>query len=214
MRIMKFGRTMDCINVLAQMVVSCEKIVGPNARIAPRHDQVSAPPGAGWCSPKEAAAALASPSAPQDTAVPPPSFSSSSASSSPIEPLPPSAIDLVLTLMRCNPCEVLGSLSPGIGADGRAALIGRVDNSGWAGSTSAVGIVGGKKDGGGLGHRGSKVLLRERHHRDGGGMEISHDDVSNKSDTFRCSLEVAWDKDEGGIFVQRFDMEPNERKPQ
>lgn len=193
------------------MVVSCNSKIGPYARqIAPRHVQVSASPGAGWVRPEEAAAALAPPPTPQDTAVPAPS----SSSSSPIEPLPQSAVDLVLTLMRCNPCEILGSLSPGVGADGRAALVGRVGNSGWAGSTSPVGTARGKKIGGGVGHRGRKVLLRERHHRGGGGMEIRHDDdVSNGSGAFRCSLEVAWDKDEGGIFVQRFDMEPNERRP-
>lgn len=67
--------------------------------------------------------------------------------------------------MRCNPCEVLGSLSPGIGVDGRISLIGQVNNSG----------------------PGAKG--------------------------FRSSVEVAWDKDEGGVFVQRFGMEPDERRP-
>lgn len=115
--------------------------------------------------------------------------------------------------MRCNPCEVLGSLSPGKSTDGRIALVGRVNNSDLAGTNSAVGTTGGKQDDDGVGHRGSKIILRERHHRDGRGMEIRHDDAANGSDTFRCSLEVAWDKNEGGIFVQRFGMEPNERRP-
>lgn len=178
-----------------------------NARITLHRVQVSAPTAAGWCSPEEAAAALASPPTTQDTLSSP-----ASSSSSLLEPLPPSAMGLVLTLMRCNPCEVLGSLSPGIGTDGRVALIGRVDNSGAGRPTSAVGTAGGKTDDGGVACSGSKILLRERHHRDGGGIEVHHDDGVNGRDTFRCSLEVAWDKDVGGVFVQRFGMEPNERK--
>lgn len=30
---------------------------------------------------------------------------------------------------------------------------------------------------------------------------------------FRCSLEVAWDKSAGGVFVQRFGMEMDEKHP-
>lgn len=126
---------------------------------------MSAPTAAGWCSQEEVAAALASPPSPQPPALP--------------QPLPPSAVDVVLALMRCNPCEVLGSLRSGIGTNGRIALIG--DSLGWDG-----------------------------HRREGEGAAIRR---GGGDKAFRCSLEVAWDKDEGGVFVRRFGMEPDDRRP-
>lgn len=206
----RLGLSMDSVRVYVRKSLPCIQKVfeireSPFATATNRNAQVSAPPGAGWLSPEEAAVALSSPQTPQDQVLSP-SSSSSPPSSSLVDSLPPSAIGLVLAMMRCNPCEVLGSLRPGIGTDGRISLIGRVNNSGRVGSASAVDV-------GEAGHRGSKTLLWERHPRDGGGMEIRQDNAPNGSDTFRCSLEVAWDKDEGGIFVQRFGMEPNEVKP-
>lgn len=143
--------------------------------------QVSAPTTAGWLSPDEVTAALTSPPTLQDSLP-----STDAASSSFAEPLPPSAVDLVVTLMRCNPCEVLGSLCRGIDTDGRIALIGRVGNGG-ASQASVVDTGGGRAGG------------------KGGG--------ANDGCAFRCSLEVAWDKDEGGVFVRRFSMERDEKKP-
>ncbi|CAM9245490.1 unnamed protein product [Ectocarpus sp. 12 AP-2014] len=142
---------------------------------------VSAPTTAGWLSPDEVTAALTSPPTLQDSLP-----STAVASSSFAEPLPPSAVDLVIMLMRCNPCEVLGSLCRGIDTDGRIALIGRIENGG-ASQASAVGT--------GVGRAGGK----------GGGV--------NDGCAFRCSLEVAWDKDEGGVFVRRFSMERDEKSP-
>ncbi|CAM9892025.1 unnamed protein product, partial [Ectocarpus fasciculatus] len=142
---------------------------------------VYAPTKAGWFSPDEVAAALTSPPTLQDSLP-----STAAASSSFTEPLPPSAVDLVVTLMRCNPCEVLGSLCLGIDTDGRIALIGRVENGG-ASQASAADTAGGRAGG------------------KGGGV--------NDGCAFRCSLEVAWDKDEGGVFVRRFGMERDETRP-
>ncbi|CAB1098133.1 unnamed protein product [Ectocarpus sp. CCAP 1310/34] len=142
---------------------------------------VFAPTTAGWFSPDEVAAALTSPPTLQDSLP-----STTAASSSFAEPLPPSAVDLVVTLMRCNPCEVLGSLCRGIDTDGRIALIGRVENGG-ASQASAVDTAGGRAGG------------------KGGGV--------NDGCTFRCSLEVAWNKDEGGVFVRRFSMDRDEKRP-
>ncbi|CAM9507860.1 unnamed protein product, partial [Ectocarpus sp. 13 AM-2016] len=106
---------------------------------------VSAPTTAGWFSPDEVTAALTSPPTLQDSLP-----STAATSSSFAEPLPPSAVDLVITLMRCNPCEVLGSLCRGIDTDGRIALIGRIENGG-ASQASAVdtgvGRAGGKGGG-------------------------------------------------------------------
>lgn len=118
---------------------------------------------------------MASPSPLHDTSSP----------SSDVEPLSPSAVELALSLMRCNLCEVLGSLNPGIGTDGRIALIGRINDCGPQprGTSSTRSRIGGTE--GGL-------------HYDG---------------AFRCSLEVAWDKEKGGVFVKRFGMERDERKP-
>lgn len=140
-----------------------------------------APTKDGWFSPDEVAAALTSPPTLQDSLP-----STAASSSSFAEPLPPSAVDLVVTLMRCNPCEVLGSLCRGIDTDGRIALIGRVENGG-ASQASAADTAGGKAGG------------------KGGGV--------NDGCAFRCSLEVAWDKDEGGVFVRRFGMERDETRP-
>lgn len=169
--------------------------------------QVSAPTGGGWFSPEEAATALTSPPPPQETVSSPPS-------SSPAEPLPLSAVDVVLTLMRCNPCEVLGSLSPGIGVDGRIALIGRANRSG-PGPTYAVGATrGGYDNDVGGGYDSGENALRGRHHRGGGETAIRREDrVDGGATGFRCSVEVAWDKDEGGVFVRRFGMESDEKRP-
>lgn len=172
-----------------------------------RRQQVSAPTAHGWFSPEEVEAALASPPRPQETG-------SSLSSSSPPEPLPSSAINLVLKLMRCHPCEVLGSLSPGIGVDGRIALIGRVNNGG-PGPTCAIGTTkGGRDNDDGVGRGSGESHLRERHLRDGEEMSIRREDqVDGGTKEFRCTVEVAWDKDEGGVFVQRFCMEPDEKRP-
>ena len=160
-----------------------------------RRIQVSAPIARGWFSPEEAAAALTSPSGEAAASASPPS--------SPPEPLPPSAVDVVLTLMRCNPCEVLGSLSPGIGVDGRISLIGHGNVSG-PGQTVGT-TEGGKDKNDGVGRGAGESLLRERHRR--------QEEVGGGCKGFRCFVEVAWDKDEGGVFVQRFGMEPDERRP-
>ncbi|CBN80035.1 hypothetical protein Esi_0022_0146 [Ectocarpus siliculosus] len=143
---------------------------------------VSAPTTAGWFSTDEVTAALTSPPTLQDSLP-----TATAASSSFAEPLPPSAVNLVVTLMRCNPCEVLGSLCRGIDTDGRIALIGRVENGGANSQASAIDTSGGRAGG------------------KGGGV--------NDGCAFRCSLEVAWDKDEGGVFVRRFSMERDEKRP-
>lgn len=176
-------------------------------RPASRPTQVSAPTAGGWCSPEEAAAALASPPPPQETASSPPS-------SSPPEPLPPSAVDAVLSLMRCNPCEVLGSLSPAIGVDGRIALIGQINHS-RRDPTCAVGMTkGGKRKDDGVGCGSGESLLEERHHGDGRETATRREARAGGGVAgFRCSVEVAWDKHEGGVFVKRFGMEPDERRP-
>lgn len=168
----------------------------------PRTQVSAAKAAGGWLSPEEAAAALTSPPSQQETASSPPP-------SSPPEPLPPSAVDVVLALMRCNPCEVLGSLSPGIGSDGRIALIGQVNDSGSFGTTR-----GGKGNDDDGGHDTGGSFRQERHHRDGGETVIRREDrLDGGSKGFRCSVEVAWDKEEGGVFVRRFGMEPDERRP-
>lgn len=101
---------------------------------------------------------------------------------------PRSVVELIATLMGCNLCEVLGSLRSGTGTDGRLSLLGRV------GCPPLLG-AGGEGDalGGSRGRSGG-----ERDDRRG---------------TFRCSLEVAWNKDEGGVFVRRFGVERNEKRP-
>ncbi|CAM9409837.1 unnamed protein product, partial [Scytosiphon promiscuus] len=135
---------------------------------------VHAPNATGWLSAAEAAATMASPSSPHEASSP----------SSRVEPLPPSAAELAVALMRCNLCEVLGTLSPGIGTDGRIALMGRMKNSVFQSSraSSTMGWGGGERS------------------------ELSGEGA------FRCSLEVAWDKEQGGVFVKRFGMEPDHRR--
>lgn len=67
------------------------------------------PEGGGWFRPEEVIGGLGNP---QDL-------------SSTLPHLPPSAVNLVVALMGRNLCEVLSSLCPGTGADGRLALVGR-----------------------------------------------------------------------------------------
>lgn len=128
----------------------------------------------GWSSPEEVEAALAS----QPGALQPPSP----------QAVPRSAVDLIGTLMGCNLCEVLGSLRPGTGTDGRLSLIGRVGHHPLLAA-------------GGEGDAFSESRGRSREGRD------------ETRGTFRCSLEVAWNKNEGGVFVRRFDLERNEKRP-
>lgn len=115
--------------------------------------------------------------------------------------------------MRCNPCEVLASLSPGIGVDGRISLIGQVNNIHGPGPTVRTTKGGKDKDDGG-GRGTGESLLRKQQRREGEETAIRREDkVGGVYKGFRCSVEVAWDKDEGGVFVQRFGMEPDERRP-
>ena len=73
--------------------------------------KVSPPPdGDGWLRPKDVMEELGNPHG----------------TSSSLPRLPSSAVNIVVSLMRRNPCEVLSSLRPGTGADGRLALIGHV----------------------------------------------------------------------------------------
>lgn len=90
--------------------------------------------------------------------------------------------------MECNLCEVLGSLKPGTSTDGRLSLLGRVGHHSLFGAGGEDGALGRSRG------------------RSGGGED-------DKKGTFRCSLEVAWNKDEGGVFVRRFGVEKNEKRP-
>lgn len=90
--------------------------------------------------------------------------------------------------MGCNLCEVLGSLRPGTDTDGRLSLLGRVGHLPLLGA-------GGEDD----------AL--------GGSRGWSGGERDDRRGTFRCSLEVAWNKDEGGVFVRRFGVERNEKRP-
>lgn len=203
-RFMDAGSTRIAVKRKHQQLAACSQRFATVNRPF-RRTQVSAPTAGGWFTPEEAAAALRSPPPSEETA-------SSPLSSSPSEPLPPSAVDVVLALMRSNPCEVLGSLSPGIGVDGRISLIGQVYHSDPDPTSGATKGGKDKHDGGGYGT--GEGLLRERHRRDGEEAEIRHGDkVGGSTKRFRCSVEVAWDKDEGGVFVQRFGIEPDERRP-
>lgn len=102
-------------------------------------------------------------------------------------PFPTSAINIVTSLMMgCNVPEVLGSLNLGTCADhGRLALIGYSNNV-----TADI--------------RG-KQLTRERTPEEKESVE--------ESDAYRCSLEVAWDRETGGVFVKRLSMERDEKHP-
>lgn len=96
--------------------------------------------------------------------------------------MPASAISLVVSLMGCNPCEVVASLRPETGAGGRLALIGNVAND----------LIGtGSRD------------------RRGGALS----ELGEGYRGFRCSLEVAWDKDAGGVLVRRFGIERDKKRP-
>lgn len=129
----------------------------------------------GWSRPEEVAAALA---ASQQGTLPLPKP----------QGVPRSAVDLITTLMECNLCEVLGSLRPGTGTNGRLSLLGRVGHH-------PLLCAGGEGD----------ALGRSRGRSGGRG--------DDKKGTSRCSLEVAWNKDEGGVFVRRFGVERNENRP-
>lgn len=135
------------------------------------HAQVSSPVG-GWFHPEEVVSALS-----QSQGTP----------SNPSQPLPPSAINLVTSLMGCNPCEVLGSLRSGTGIDGRLALIGYVARSPTLGTGEDCDI-----------HRKEEGYCGK---------------VGDAGNAFRCSLEVAWDHDVGGVFVRRFGMERDKKRP-
>ena len=124
--------------------------------------------------------------------------------------------------MGCNLCEVLGSLRPGTGTDGRLSLIGHVGhhpllNMGREGDALGEYNRGQSGRGGDDDKKGTLSESTGRPRGDEGDRKRtfgeSRELEGDRKGTFRCSLEVAWNKEEGGVFVRRFGVERNEKRP-
>lgn len=63
----------------------------------------------------------------------------------------------------------------------------------------------------GHGTDGRLALIGLAHNGDLTGSSLIGDDGGGGA--FRCSLEVAWDRDAGGVFVRRFGMQADETRP-